>query len=69
MSKEVINVDGEDRVVREDTAKAYRGVRWFLGTVLIFVVVAAILYFVFFVYSASDGRLNTPETKTGEQIR
>lgn len=68
MSKEVINVDGEDRVVREDTAKSYRGVMWFLGTILIFVVIAAILFAVFFAYSASDGKLNKPETKTGEKF-
>ncbi len=28
MSKQVITVDGEEEVVREDTAKAFRGVHW-----------------------------------------
>ncbi|MGI8543486.1 MAG: hypothetical protein ACR2MD_08390 [Aridibacter sp.] len=69
MSKEVINVDGEDREVREDTAKSYRGVMWILGTVLIFIVIAGILLLGFSIFSVSDGELNTPETKTGQQIK
>lgn len=68
MSKETINVDGEDVVVREDTAKAYRGVYWFLGTIAMFVVIAAIMYFVFFAAAVSDGEMNAPETKTGETV-
>ncbi len=68
MSNETIRVDGKDVEVREDTAKSYRGVTWFLGTVLIFAVVAAIMFFIFTAYSVSDGKINTPETKTGEPL-
>ena len=42
MSKEVIHVDGEDVVVREDTAKGFRWTRFaviiFSGIILIFLV-------------------------------
>lgn len=68
MEKETIHVDGEDIEVREDTAKSYRGVMWILGTVLIFVAIAAVLLFSGILYSASDGEINKPETRTGEPI-
>lgn len=55
MSKDVINVGGEERVVREDTAKSYRGVIWALGSVAIFIIIAAIIFFFFFVKNAADG--------------
>lgn len=45
MAKDVITVDGEDRVVREDTAKAYRGINWALGSIAAFILIAAILLF------------------------
>jgi heme/copper-type cytochrome/quinol oxidase subunit 2 len=49
MSKDVIHVGGEDVVVREDTAKSYRGVIWALGSIgIILVVTAIILFFVLF---------------------
>lgn len=60
MSYEVINVEGEDKIVREDTAKSYRGVIWALGSIGIFIVVTAIIFFAFFAKTASDG--TTPTT-------
>jgi uncharacterized membrane protein YjgN (DUF898 family) len=54
MAKDVINVDGEERVVREDTAKSYRGVIWALLTVAAFVIIAALLLFGGFLKSATD---------------
>jgi hypothetical protein len=45
MSKEVISVHGEDKVVREDTAKAYRGTNWALLSLAAFILVAAFLFF------------------------
>jgi hypothetical protein len=60
MSKEVISIEGEDVVVREDTAKAYRGVNWAIASIIGFVVIAALVFFVFFWSSARDGELNTP---------
>jgi len=58
MSKEVINVGGEDRVVREDTAKSYRGVKWAFISIGAFIIIAAILLLGGFLRSATDGKPN-----------
>ena len=55
MAKDVIKVDGEDKVVREDTAKSYRGVIWALLSVAAFVIIAVILLFGGFLKTATDG--------------
>ena len=60
MSKDVINVDGKDTVVREDTAKSYRGVIWALISVGGFVIIGAILFFVFFGGSLGGSDLQSP---------
>ncbi len=54
MSKEVINVGGEEKVVREDTAKAYRGTVWALLSVGAFIIIAAILLLGGFLKSVTD---------------
>lgn len=59
MSKDTINVGGEEKVVREDTAKSYRGTVWALGSVAIFIIIAAIIFFLFFAKSATDGSNST----------
>lgn len=61
MSKEVINVDGEDRVVREDTAKSYRGIVWALLSIGGFIIVVAILFFAFFGRSMFNTDLESPK--------
>jgi hypothetical protein len=48
MEKNVITVDGKDIVVREDTARAYRGVWWGLTTVAICLAIMAVLFIVLF---------------------
>ena len=55
MSKQVITVDGEDRVVREDTAKAFRGVHWALLSVGAFILIVLALFLGGFIKMASDG--------------
>ena len=55
MAKDVIKVDGEERVVREDTAKSYRGVYWALFSIAAFVIIAAILLLGGFFKTATDG--------------
>ena len=54
MAKDVIKVDGKDTVVREDTAKSYRGVIWALLSVAAFVIIAAILLLGGFLKTATD---------------
>jgi len=56
MAKDVINQGGEEKVVREDTAKSYRGVVWALLSVGAFVIIAAILMLSGFFKSATDGK-------------
>ena len=61
MAKDVINVNGEDTVVREDTAKSYRGTIWALLSVAAFVIIAAVIFFTFFLKSATDDKpVQTP---------
>ena len=59
MSQETINVGGEEKTVREDTAKSYRGTIWILGTLAIIVVIALVIFFAFFARSAADGSNTT----------
>ena len=61
MAKDVINVDGEDTVVREDTAKSYRGVVWALLSVASFIIIGAIMFFFFFGGSIGNGDLQSPK--------
>ena len=56
MAKDVINVDGENKVVREDTAKSYRGVIWALVSVGAFVIILAILLFSGILKTATDNQ-------------
>lgn len=60
MAKDVITLHGQEVVVREDTAKAVRGVNWALTSVLAFIVIAATLFIIFTFTAASDGDVNTP---------
>ncbi len=56
MAKDVINVGGEDKIVREDTAKSYRGIIWALISVGAFIVIAAILLFSGLFKTATDNQ-------------
>lgn len=60
MSKDVINVGGEERVVREDTAKAYRGTVWILIVVAMVLITAAVLFFAFFGGSMFNSDVKSP---------
>lgn len=69
MSKQVISVEGQDTVVREDTAKAFRGVHWALLSLAAFVLIAAILFFGGFLKLATDGRNNDLTPQSGRESR
>ena len=60
MPKEVIHTHGEDQLVREDTAKAYRGVNWMILSLVGFVVILLIVAATFFMRAAADGKTQTP---------
>lgn len=55
MAKQVIHYGNEDRIVREDTAKAFRGTYWALISIAAFILIAAILFFGGFLTSLIGG--------------
>ena len=63
MAKDVINVNGEEKVVREDTARAYRGTIWALISVGAIIIIAALLLLGGFLSSATD---NKPQKSPSE---
>lgn len=60
MAKDVITVDGQETVVREDTARSYRGVIWALLSLLAFIIIAAVLFFSGIIGGAIDGDMKSP---------
>lgn len=60
MAKDVIKIDGEEVVVREDTAKAYRFGVWGVTTAAICLAILAILAILFFWRASRDGKIETP---------
>lgn len=68
MSKQVISVDGHDVVVREDTAKAYRGVYWALLSIAGFVLIAAVLFFFGVFEMAADPTPNPSPTRAENTV-
>lgn len=45
MSKQVVTIDGQETLVSEDTAKAFRGVHWALISLAAFILITALLFF------------------------
>ena len=64
MSKDVIQVDGKDVVVREDTAKAYRGANWAWISIAAFILITAAIFAVFLLSSARDGSVVSPSANS-----
>lgn len=66
MSKQVITIDGEETLVREDTAKAFRGVHWALLSLAGIILITALLFFGGFLKLASDGKIDNNPPAAGE---
>jgi hypothetical protein len=62
MAKQVVHMSGHDVNVREDTAKAYRGVYWALFSIAGFILITAILFFGGFFAWLSGGSDGAPAT-------
>ena len=60
MSKQVITSHGEEHLVREDTAKSFRGTYWALFSIAAFVIIAAILFFGGFLTSLTRNSVDSP---------
>ena len=60
MSKQVITSHGEEHLVREDTAKSFRGAYWALYSIAAFVIIAAILFFGGFLTSLTRNSVDSP---------
>ncbi len=70
MSKQSITVDGEEKMVREDTAKSFRGVHWAFLSIGAFILIAAILLLTGVLSStADDTPVKTPGQIEAEQRR
>ncbi len=69
MTKDVINVDGEDVLVREDTAKAFHGVHW---AVTVIIICLAIMLFVtvgLFYSAYRNGGIESPAQASNSNTR
>ena len=60
MTKGIINIDGNDVVVREDTAKAYRFTVWGGTIAAICLALMVVLATIFFMQAGKDGRIESP---------
>ena len=69
MSKDVIHTHGEDVIVREDTAKAFRGVNWGLISLAAFIIIAGILFVAFFFGAGRDGSIESPSQMQNSTAR
>ncbi len=62
MAKDTITVHGEERVVREDTAKAYRAINWTWISIGAFILIVVVLAGMFFFRASTDGSIESPGT-------
>lgn len=60
MAKQVVTAGGEDHLVREDTAKSFRGVHWALLSLAAFVIIVAILFLGGFLSSLTSNQVESP---------
>ena len=60
MAKQLIDVDGREVMVREDVAKAYRGVNWMALSLAAFVLLVAVVAAFFLMTATSDGDVKPP---------
>jgi hypothetical protein len=69
MAKGVITVDDKEVVVREDTWKANRGVKWALISIFAFIAIVAVLFLSGLLTASTDGELKDPAAASNTQQR
>ena len=57
-NRQAINVGGEEHLVREDTAKAWRGVNWALLSIGAFLLILALVFLSGLFTASTDGGLD-----------
>ena len=60
MAKDVIHLHGKDLVVREDTARAFRGVHWAVTVIIICLAIIAIVTGGLLYKASRDGNIESP---------
>ncbi len=60
MAKDVIHLHGKDLVVREDTARAFRGIHWAATVVIICLAIIAIVMGGLLYKASRDGKVESP---------
>lgn len=60
MAKDVIHLHGKDLIVREDRARAFRGVKWAHIVVIIGLGLMVALGIGFFIYASKHGTVESP---------
>jgi len=60
MAKGVVEVHGKEVQVREDTYRAYRGVRWAVISILVFAAIVAVLFFAGVFTTVRNGGPHSP---------
>lgn len=69
MAKDVIHLHGQDVTVREDTAKAFRGVDWALISIAAFILIVTAMMVLFFFGAFRDGSVETPSQIQNSQAQ
>jgi hypothetical protein len=69
MSKGVLTVDEKEIVVREDTWKAHRGVKWAFISIGAFIAIMAVLFLAGLFTASTDGDLENPAAASNAERR
>lgn len=69
MAKDVIAVEDKEVVVREDTAKAFRGVRWMVASLAAFIIILILVALAIFTPIFKRGVIETRPTTENSNTR
>ena len=67
MAKGIVEIHGKEVQVREDTYRAYRGVKWALISIFAFIAIVAVLFLSGLLTASTDGELKDPAAASNTQ--